>query len=379
MKLIYSAVLILFITSCKTQPKIELTVKAPGIRNGVIILKQANEIALSQNIKDGEMAVSLQLAAPGYYSLTILDTDKPLSANQAFDVYLGPDKYLIETDIRHLKNYPKITTGSEIQNQLTDYYHYSDGRTHSLDNRIDSLKTFLESQEAPALPARKRAIIYADTRSFQKKRRELELDILKTYTNNHPQSKIGAHIMAGQYYPENAAAYNEIFQKFRADVKNSDDGLKISNKLRTLLGVMAGATAPDIVGNMPNSIAFSKSEINNKITLIEFWRSSHKVSSFQHVKMLNGIIVSDYDRKKFGIISISLDTSAMEWKRAIKQDGLNWTQVSDLKGDNSPNVSNWNITQLPAFFLVDQNWRIIKSNVDFVDIDSEVHEYLKKR
>jgi hypothetical protein len=378
MKLLYLACIALLLSACNQTPQLELTVKADGINNGVIILKQANEIVLSQTIKNGEMSITRKLAAPGYYNMTIIDNDKTLKSKTSFDVYLENGKYTFETDGTHPADYPEVKTTSATQSQLSDYYKLAYQKAGALDHRIDSAKTFLESDKAAALPAKQRSTIYADTRVLQKQRRDLDLEILTAYIQKHPDNKIGAHMMAQQVYWENPKAYNSIFQKFSAEEKSSDDGLKISNKLNALLGTMADAKAPDIVGNTPEGLSFNKSTIRNKITLVEFWRSQNNVIIIDHQKMVNGLILTPADRKKFGIVSVSLDTSAEPWKKEIEQDHLKWLQVSDLKGDNSPNVRNWNITKLPTYFLVDRNWKIIKADVPLFELDSEVHEYLKK-
>ena len=97
-----------------------------------------------------------------------------------------------------------------------------------------------------------------------------------------------------------------------------------------------------------------------------------------HSKILNGLIIGDSDKKRFGVVSISTDKDQDVWKRAIKTSNLNWPQVADFKGDISPNVANWKITAVPSYFLVDSKWRIIKPNIDIVTVDDEVHNYLLK-
>lgn len=376
MKILYTALLFLLFTACNRPPMLDLTVKAPSISNGTVMLKQANEIVLTQTIKNGEMNVKRQLSSPGYYSMTIVDNDKPLQPKISYDVYLETTKYVFELNAAHPADYPAVTTTSATQNQLLDYYKLAYQATSGLDHQIDSMVNFLASPQAKLLPKGKRAAMYTSTRSLQEKRRDMDLDILKAFLEKHPQQTIGAHIMAQQYYPENPKEYYAVFEKFSDTQKTSDDGLKINNKLSAMLGVMTDSKAPDIAGNTPDGKPFDKASIKNGLTLVEFWKSS-AISKRDHRKMLNGIIVSDYDAKKFGIVSVSLDEDEAQWKKVIKQDMLNWPQVSDLKGDNSPNVKNWNVTKVPSFFLVDKNWHIIKPDIELVDIDQAVHDYFK--
>lgn len=59
------------------------------------------------------------------------------------------------------------------------------------------------------------------------------------------------------------------------------------------------------------------------------------------------------------IVSVSLDVKRDWWLTSAKDDKITWTQVSDLKGEDSPNVENWAVTDLPLYYLLDGNGRII--------------------
>ena len=73
-----------------------------------------------------------------------------------------------------------------------------------------------------------------------------------------------------------------------------------------------------------------------------------------------------------------MDTKADWWRTAIIDDHLTWTQVSDLKGDDSPNAANWSITKIPTYYLVDSRWKIIERDLDMGNLDFEISDYLKK-
>jgi hypothetical protein len=49
--------------------------------------------------------------------------------------------------------------------------------------------------------------------------------------------------------------------------------------------------------------------------------------------------------------------------QAIQQDGLKWTQVSDLKFWNNEVAKMYKITSIPQNFLVDPNGKIIAKNL----------------
>jgi hypothetical protein len=379
MKILYTASLVLLFASCKQAPKLDINIKADGVTNGVVILKQANEQTFSEPLKNGELTKSTQLQAPGYYSLAVIDNNKPITSKIAYDIYLENGSYTIQTNPAKPADYPTITTTSATQKDLNEYYRLQNKYTGAMDRKIDSLTRYLQSNAVAALSKQDRANLYASTREVQKARRLLDLKVLKEYTEKYPASKVGAHIMYQVYYPEYAEAYSEIFKKFPDEAKTSDDGLKVSNKLGALLSQVSGGTAPDIAGTTPDGKPFNKQAINKKATLVEFWNPGNETSVMYHKQLVKGIILTPADQKNFGVVSVAITDNITAWLTAIKTDGKPWQQLSDGKGDQSPNVAKWEIKTVPMYCLVDKNWKMIKSNISFGEIDTEVHEYLKKQ
>ncbi|TWR29975.1 hypothetical protein FPZ43_09000 [Mucilaginibacter pallidiroseus] len=380
MKYYFAFIALVLLAACntKTSPSLQLTVNAPGITNGLVIIKQYNEVVETQPIKNGQMSLNKSLPAPAYYTITVIDNNKPADQKATYDVYLEQAAYKVDLNTPRLTTYPEIKTSSSTQNQLSGYYKMLGNATAVLDKSIDSAKAVLATPKVATMPKKERAMLYTQTQKLQEERRKKELETLKAYVTKNPQNEIGAHIMVQQAYFESPAAYNAVFAKLPQNIRESDDGIKISNKLNAMLHTLGSSPAPALVGNTPDGKAFNRSMLKNKVTLIEFWKSSHQVSAINHAKMVNGLILTDADKPKFGILSVSLDTDADEWKKTIDQDHLSWLQISDLKGDASPNVTKWNITKLPAYFLVDYKWRIIKADADLIDVDGDVHEYLQK-
>ena len=67
--------------------------------------------------------------------------------------------------------------------------------------------------------------------------------------------------------------------------------------------------------------------------------------------------------KNFTILSVSLDNSKDAWQRAIQDDHLAWTQVSDLKGWSSIAAISYSIQSIPSNFLIDPSGKIIANNL----------------
>ncbi|MFD0766195.1 TlpA family protein disulfide reductase [Mucilaginibacter lutimaris] len=370
------AALVLLVCACDTQPKLSLSFKTGTVKNGTITLSMANETLISQPIKDGTATIDKPLEKPGYYTIAVIDSDKPLNTKQTFELYLENGAYTIETKSAGL--YPSVTSASKIQQQLSDYYKTENAMAGSLNNAINSGLNFLESSEARNQSAKERSALINKTRGYQVQRRELEPKILDAYIAKHPNNVVAAHIMAQQYMDEFPAEYNKLAAKLTDEAKKTDDGLKVTDKLSVLVKLLPGADAPAISGVTSDGKPFNRKSIKFKAILVEFWVSNSKASEMNHSRILNGLIIGDRDKHKFGVVSVSTDTDEKVWKQTIKQSNLNWPQVADLKGNASPNVSNWKISQVPTYFLVDANWKIIKPNIDILDVDDVVHEYFNK-
>jgi peroxiredoxin len=78
-------------------------------------------------------------------------------------------------------------------------------------------------------------------------------------------------------------------------------------------------------------------------------------------------VVQTYEKYKkdgFTIVSVSLDTDAQKWMKAIEQDQLSWqNHVSDLGGWNSKVAQLYQVTSVPFTVLIDREGRVIKTNL----------------
>jgi len=59
------------------------------------------------------------------------------------------------------------------------------------------------------------------------------------------------------------------------------------------------------------------------------------------------------------IIAISIDKKEEEWRQAIAQENLLWTNVSSLKGWDSKSTDIYFVSSTPTFYLVDNNANIV--------------------
>ncbi|MCL1822214.1 MAG: redoxin domain-containing protein, partial [Prolixibacteraceae bacterium] len=80
--------------------------------------------------------------------------------------------------------------------------------------------------------------------------------------------------------------------------------------------------------------------------------------------------------KGFGVFGVSLDRSKDDWLKAIKDDNLNWPQVSDLKFWQNEAAQLYMVRSIPANFLVDSEGKIVARNLRGQDLHNKIAELL---
>jgi peroxiredoxin len=142
------------------------------------------------------------------------------------------------------------------------------------------------------------------------------------------------------------------------DYKIKRDFIEEIEKLRRLA---IGSPAPDISLPDPDGNIVRLSSLKGSYVLIDFWASWCGPCRKENPNVVR--LYEQYHDQGFEIFGVSLDRKAEDWVKAIKDDGLTWVQVSDLKYFESEAAREYNINAIPATVLLDKDGNIIAKNL----------------
>jgi peroxiredoxin len=135
-----------------------------------------------------------------------------------------------------------------------------------------------------------------------------------------------------------------------------------------------GNMAPEIIlpDTAGNNIALSS--MRGNIVLIDFWAAW--CPPCRQANRYLKRIYDEYHEKGFEIYGVSLDRTHDQWILGIREDEINWTQVSDLRFWSSPVASLYNVESIPYTVLIDRNGKIIGKGMNTRDIRRKLEELL---
>ena len=204
------------------------------------------------------------------------------------------------------------------------------------------------------------------------------VQVVKAYIKTNPNSLVSldAVVDLGGPVPKYAEAA-PLFEQLGPNVKATPDGVAYATTLQGLKRVAIGAQAPDFTLFLPEGKPVSLASFRGKYVLVDFW--AHWCGPCRRENPNVVKVYDEYKGRNFEILGVTLDTEANRerWLKAIKDDGLTWPQLADLKkGDKNEAVTGYSVRAIPQNFLVDPAGKIVATNLRGAELKAAVARFI---
>ena len=147
-------------------------------------------------------------------------------------------------------------------------------------------------------------------------------------------------------------------------------------RIEQLKTVAVGQIAPDFKQNDVdgNPIKFSDIYSENELTLLDFWAAWCGPCRAENPNVV--AVYNDYKDKGFTVFGVSLDREKEAWLKAIEDDNLTWSHVSDLAYWQNAAAKLYAVNSIPSSLIVDKTGKIVAKNKRAEELRATVAELL---
>ena len=347
--------------------------------SGVIAGGEGQSLMLERlNVNQTAVIDSIQLGSDGSFTLKI-DIEEPElyllknSEGAIVNLLVSPgDRIFIETSHESF-GFGYRVEGSEESEGIRTLVE----QLHRTRNELDSLQAVAGSIEDPESPQMD-LIRSAYGQAFIKQNRftiKYLVENMSSLSSVYAlyQKYDGENLILGrekdlQYFKSVADSLeithpnSSLTLSLRADIEQREARFKETAQVNTLME-MAGEETGLLDLSIPDREGkdISLSSFTGKVVLVTFWASGHSTSIEAMLQLKS--TYNTYHDQGFEVYAISLDNNKIEWMSAIDFNEFNWINVSELSFPNSTAALLYNVSSLPATFLINREGEIVAKNL----------------
>jgi thiol-disulfide isomerase/thioredoxin len=287
--------------------------------------------------------------------------------NQRIPVIIGEGDIIIKIDPKRNNPFKNDISGttSALTHKFFDYENYA---INDKEKGIKLLQSYRMAQTDQARDSLKN--LYEQ---WREKAEAYQYDYIE---NN--KDYVGLIIMQSLISGQNAdlQKIRNSFDKYPIPVKTSNLGKYINTYILTKGATEIGGKAPNFIGTTPDGKKLSLNQAMGKVTIIDFWASWCRPCRAENPYVVE--IYNKYHDQGLNIIGVSLDKNKQSWLNAIKDDGLKWQHVSELKFWQDPIAKMYAVMSIPQTFILDAKGIIRAKNLRREALEQKVKELLNE-
>lgn len=206
---------------------------------------------------------------------------------------------------------------------------------------------------------------------------DLKENVLSGYIQKNPSSPAAFYALQ-QYagWDINPDKVEPLFNALPAAVQEYPTVKSFKEQLETAKLTGIGRMAPEFTQNDTLDQPVQLSSFKGRYLLIDFWASWCGPCRQENPNVVK--VFNQYKDKNFHILGISLDRAGQKdkWMKAIYDDNLTWSHVSDLKFWDNAVSKQYGIRAIPQNLLLDPSGKIIAKNLRGEALAKKMEELL---
>ncbi|AWW32607.1 cytochrome C biogenesis protein [Echinicola strongylocentroti] len=195
-------------------------------------------------------------------------------------------------------------------------------------------------------------------------------------TINSMEGSFAALAAVGMLNPRNDFSYiDSLVTELDKSYPENNMIVSMKQQLDEMRALSIGQPAPEIALPDPEGEEVKLSDFKGKYVLIDFWAAWCKPCREENPNVVR--LYNEYKEEGFEVFGVSLDRSKDAWVKAIEEDNLTWTHVSDLKYFNSEAAATYKINAIPATYMIDPEGKIIAKDLRGPSLENKLKEIFK--
>jgi peroxiredoxin len=168
-----------------------------------------------------------------------------------------------------------------------------------------------------------------------------------------------------------------LFQQLSPAVKKYPSASSLEARIEIAKKTGIGRIAMDFTQADTSGLPVSLSSFRGKYLLVDFWASWCGPCRVENPNVVR--VFEKYRDRNFHILGVSLDRPGQKerWMKAIHEDKLTWTHVSDLLFWENAVAKQYGIRAIPQNLLLDPEGKIIAKNLRGEDLDARLAELIR--
>lgn len=196
------------------------------------------------------------------------------------------------------------------------------------------------------------------------------------FVKNNPASYVSPYFLSSIQHGKDVEELDAIVSALDPKLGSLETIVSLKERIAKLKTVAVGQIAPDFTQNDAegNPIKFSDIYSQHELTLIDFWAAWCGPCRGENPNVV--AVFNDYKDKGFTVFGVSLDREKDAWLKAIEDDNLTWTHVSDLSYWQNAAAQLYAVNSIPHSLLVDKTGEIVAKNKRAEELRKTVAEIL---